>query len=314
MFKRGQKKRARKRRLDRVQELTQKIPLKFLVEPLPESIVELDWSMIPPALDPAAEFTALDVRQDTIAGKDDQGRTRLKGDRGLRKRQQVESFLRVLAPMVQQMYKEKGRRVRVVEFCSGTGNATLALAWVLRPWATFVLVEKYPVAADICARRIEEAGLSRDVRAEAKLMEEYEEEHEDEKTDVVMAIHACGVLTDNALFLKCAPRRAAFLVCPCCVGKLKFAASEKGFHSAWLSQTLQLNDYLDLARCGDHSAYESQDSQVEEANAKRAAKMLLEQDRLAHMQEMGYEVHVSKIDPPDATPKNAILFGRWVGC
>lgn len=42
-----------------------------------------------------------------------------------------------------------------------------------------------------------------------------------EEADIALALHACGAASDFAL-LQAARARAAFSVCPCCVGKLKF--------------------------------------------------------------------------------------------
>jgi hypothetical protein len=45
-----------------------------------------------------------------------------------------------------------------------------------------------------------------------------------EPFDVALALHACGNATDYAL-LSAVDRRAAFVACPCCVGKLKFSTA-----------------------------------------------------------------------------------------
>lgn len=99
----------------------------------------------------------------------------LKGNRGLRKRGQVESFLRILEPMVLDLNKKLGRKVKVVDFCSGTGNGSLMLAYFLRDLCDFVFVEKYQVPADICNARIKEAKMEGSARVYNCMVEEYEE-------------------------------------------------------------------------------------------------------------------------------------------
>jgi hypothetical protein len=78
----------------------------------------------------------------------------------------------------------------------------------------------------------------------------------EEHFDVALALHACGVATDYALH-KALLCRAAYVVCPCCIGKLKFglksqregeSESETGSdiseithpRSRWLSDALQM--------------------------------------------------------------------------
>ena len=123
--------------------------------PLPEVITPLDWESIPAALDPAAEFT--EGTRSVRAPFQKTGS--LSAERGLRKRQQCESYLRVLEPLVRTMHAELGRSVHVVDFCAGSGNATLSVAWVLRDLAHFTFVEKYSIPSEICGARLTEAGL-----------------------------------------------------------------------------------------------------------------------------------------------------------
>ena len=62
--------------------------------------------------------------------------------------------------------------------------------------------------------RADAAGLT-NVRAEVGLIEDYEG-----PCDVALALHVCGDGTD-AVLLQAQARGAAFVVSPCCVGKLK---------------------------------------------------------------------------------------------
>ncbi len=72
----------------------------------------VDWDAVPACLAPRFDNNVGDVR-------------------GLRKRQQCESFLRVVGPVLSELSRKLGRRLKVVDLGSGTGNASLPLAWIL---------------------------------------------------------------------------------------------------------------------------------------------------------------------------------------
>jgi hypothetical protein len=116
---------------------------------------------------------------------------------------------------------------------------------------------------------------------------------------------------DYALSLNC-----AFVMCPCCVGKLKFAKSKfdnNAFNSdlkdtttrprsQWLRDAgVQSTPFLRvLARLGDHS---------EPRDVHDEAKLLIELDRCAYVKERGngYQLYLTKIEPRNASPRNDII-------
>jgi hypothetical protein len=155
-------------------------------DPAPEG--RIDWSAMPASLDPAAG----DQEGGIISGGDSRGRDQSR--RAQRKRWQVESVYCVARALVWALCAARQRRQRpdddcggdddgrggqllhVVDFGSGAGNATLAVAWLLRSQCRFVLLDMKPVATELATRRIAQVeGLSQTVSACTGRIEEYRE-------------------------------------------------------------------------------------------------------------------------------------------
>jgi hypothetical protein len=91
----------------------------------------------------------------------------------------------------------------------------LALAFLF-PNCIFTAVDFKAKSIEILQQRAVAAGLNNVCGIVGKI-EEYQGSF-----DVCLALHACGVATDFAL-QQAKRRRAAYVVCPCCVGNLKYA-------------------------------------------------------------------------------------------
>ena len=177
-----------------------------------------------------------------LVNQSDQGGNKAKGEekiitlRGLRKRYQVESFALLLEKLLHRFQKTgdvaehatpspPSRRWRVVDFGSGTGNLCLPLAFLF-PECDFTAVEMKNTPVEILRERASAAGLT-NIRAVQSMIEGYEEPF-----DIALALHACGNATDYALW-RAERSRAAYLVCPCCIGKLKFSIQGgSAYHTA----------------------------------------------------------------------------------
>ena len=103
----------------------------------------------------------------------------------------------------------------VVDFGCGGGHQSLPLAYHF-PDARFVLVDAKRRSLDVARRRADAAGLA-NVRVVEGRIEDF-----DEPFDVGIALHACGAASDFAME-KCVAARAAYVVAPCCVGKISLA-------------------------------------------------------------------------------------------
>ena len=134
--------------------------------------------------------------------------------RARRKRAQVETFALLLKQLVApDVGGGGGGGLAVVDMGAGAGNLSLPLAAAF-PQHAFTAVEMKGVSAALLEQRAAAAGL-RNCRAHVGMIETYTAPF-----DVCLALHACGNASDLALDLA-VRRRAAFIVAPCCVGKIK---------------------------------------------------------------------------------------------
>ena len=160
-----------------------------------KALGRVDWGKCPPSADPA--------------GSNKRGGAA----RGERKRLQVESFRAVVNAAATTLGLDGSRRPTIVDFGCGTGNLLLPLA-AEHPEADFVGVDLNPRSIELLARRARDAGLT-NVQSQVGLVEEYTG-----PCDLALALHVCGSGTD-AVLLQAQARNAAFVVAPCCIGKLR---------------------------------------------------------------------------------------------
>jgi 2-polyprenyl-3-methyl-5-hydroxy-6-metoxy-1,4-benzoquinol methylase len=277
------KKRQTKRKLQRLHSEVEAIVNMVRIEeqthskriPLPSPKTVLDWSEMPASLSPV-----FDNNTPT--------------ERGLRKRQQCESFLRILEPLVDSLRKTiTTRRLRVADFGCGTGNSSLPLAHALRESCDFVLFDRYEKPIQIAEARVLEAKLA-NVTCKTQRIEHVT----DETFDICLAFHVCGGASDYVI-QKSLDDKSAFIVCSCCIGKLKHLSREICFpRSKWLEEKkISSDQYLNLlAKVADHCN-----------NDFARAKLLIELDRLAHASELGCQTFHTNIHPLSASPKNDII-------
>ena len=147
-----------------------------------------------------------------------------------------------------------------------------------------------------------------------------------EPFDVALATHLCGESTDVAQAMAIAAG-AAFVLTPCCVGKIKHAVNRAMTNRArdaehpslahgvqyprsrWLRGRMHdASLYLDLIRLGDHN---HQASEAGGNYAASASRRLFDADRLAAAAEAGYTTECGKLWPETASAKNDVLVG-WV--
>ena len=160
-----------------------------------KALGRVDWGKCPPSADPA--------------GSNKRGGAA----RGERKRLQVESFRAVVNAAAKTLGLDGSRRPTIVDFGCGTGNLLLPLA-AEHPEADFVGLDLNPRSIELLARRARDAGLT-NVQSQVGLVEEYTG-----PCDLALALHVCGSGTD-AVLLQAQARNAAFVVAPCCIGKLQ---------------------------------------------------------------------------------------------
>ncbi|KAE9244926.1 hypothetical protein PF004_g5475 [Phytophthora fragariae] len=189
----------------------------------------------------------------------------------------------------------------VVEFCAGSGYVALPLA-CLFPQCTFVLLDKKEPSLAIAEERIAAAQLT-NVEIFCGFIDDYHKPF-----DVGIALHACGEATDIVM-QKCLAERAAYVLAPCCVGKIKL--SELVYpRSATLAAELSRTEYEVLAKAADFGHSSSAAVAHTDINRRRRrCKTLLESDRNMRAEEAQYDTFMFVMHPPTATPKNDVLVG-----
>ena len=221
----------------------------------------------------------------------------LSGDRAARKKEQCVSFARALAPLLAP-FVAAGRRARVVDFGSGSGNASLPLVWWFRNVADFVLVDRFEEPILIARRRVAEAGVKNVIECVVSHIADADVG----PFDIVFSSHACGTATDDALRACLEQGASSFCLISCCVGKLKFEEAVLP-RSALVRELASKEEFLSVARSGDH------DSNKEWSELKSSCKLLLELDRLQLATEQGYQCWRTQLDPPSCSPKNDVIIG-----
>jgi hypothetical protein len=151
-----------------------------------------------------------------------------------------------------------------------------------------------------------------------------------EDFDVGISLHACGGATDVSL-QKCLEQRAAFVMAPCCLGKILQQRSsplsrqfqtilcppckkgkgegkggEKGKGNASL--------FTSLIRSGDfgHGSEVAKHGEEEE-RGRRLSKSLVEDDRRRLAMEYGYVTGLVTMFPTFASAKNDMILGMPTG-
>ena len=250
--------------------------------------------------------------------------------RARRKVLQVESF----ATILKRLLTEATARSRIVDFGSGSGALTLPLAWLF-PAAHFVAVDMKAQAVGLALEKAKKAKVT-NISGAVTMIELYQEPF-----DVALALHACGNATDHAM-LQAIKNRAAFIVCPCCIGKLKysvhggssFSAEHRTYQasqgekdglaeqcpeithprSRWMGAHVDAQEFAIMAKFADISHGQQQEAGLtgEEhpfAAEARVCKANLECDRSEFAREAGYRVALLNLYDSHETAKAQVLVG-----
>jgi len=261
------------------------------------SAPHLDYSAMPEAIDPARGGG-------------------LKGERLLRKRASIEAA--VAAALGLQ---------RLLDVGAGTGNLALPLAWATR--ASVIALDLDDRALGLLAARVEGVdveALNCDVAAlavnHAELMATF---------DGVVSLHACGAASDLAISAAVSAN-LPFAISPCCLGKglrsrtteqmapsssPERAARPAGLEyprSTWLAGKLKSEDEYDLIAAAADYGTNSQATDDSRSRLQRAAKKIVETDRLQAAAEAGYTTRLVFMPRLGQTyPKPEMLLGAPSG-
>mmetsp|Transcript_51430 Transcript_51430/g.101936 ORF Transcript_51430/g.101936 Transcript_51430/m.101936 type:complete len:541 (-) Transcript_51430:194-1816(-) len=287
--------------------------------------------------------------------------------------------------------KSKGKfkgTVHVVEFCGGAGYVGLPLAAMyahrqvesahgggLVPAVRVTILDMKEQSLDIARQRVVAAGLEKVVEVCRERLEDFERNHSENgdggdggdasgseapsssltppslsSFDVGIALHACGPATDLCQEL-CIKAQAAYVMSPCCVGKLRSSrkagvtrrggltphssllhaakaekqsshaekneqptdASEISYpRSKTFARVLSNAEWATIARAADFGHREYTDYSKPQRR-RRLAKSFVEHDRQLRAEEAGYTTHTSVMVPRTCTPKNDVIAG-WPQC
>ena len=272
----------------------------------------LDWTQVPPSCCPDAVLS--NHRQ--AAGLPAPVATEeAQAQRLRRKRVQVESFACVLSLLLADCGDDAG--MHVVDFGCGTGGLVLPLA-ALFPRCRFTAVDLDANSIGILERRAAAAGL-KNIAGCVSRIETYTEAF-----DIAVGLHCCGAATDYAQ-LSAIAQRAAYILCPCCVGKVVLPQSQKHAksgagvapqlshpRSAWMRAACDGPTFAALAAAADVShSEESGGGQHPQRHlhVSRLCALNMALDRSHAAAEAGYECACLTLFQPTIQSKNILLVG-----
>jgi hypothetical protein len=139
----------------------------------------------------------------------------------------------------------------------------------------------------------------------------------------VVSLHACGAATDLAI-AAAVGSEIPFCVSPCCIGNVNRnrqydngmpASAERSAapveitypRSVWLQSIVNGDEYSLLAAAADYSSHLSDDKNAQEAARRqrsRAAKQIVELDRLQWAKEKEYTVRLMEL------PRIGLLYSK----
>ena len=158
--------------------------------------------------------------------------------------------------------------------------------------------------------------------------------------DLVLSLHGCGNATDYSI-MQAVHHRAAYLACPCCIGKLKFsmqggssfskthkkywnhANDERPSHipervthprSEWMRKFIDTDTFLTIAKAGDISHGEDQAHVKQQQNhwyeeIARHCKLNIEFDRNKYAEENNYRTKLYSLSSAKQLAKSHLLIG-----
>lgn len=263
----------------------------------------IDWSRVPDDLCP----------EKVILSK------RNKERRGTWKKRQIETFYEILTRLLPENSNEADPKI-IVDFGCGSGNIGLALAFLFQHHE-FILIDSNPRCIAMAKQRAENNHLQ-NVQCLEMPIQQFEGHF-----DIGIAVHACGNATDWAQ-LHCIRNEAHFVLCSCCVGKIKNGDSipySKGNsienlieypRSKRFRENLTLQDFEELSRVADHNDTDY-NVHCKNGEQRKLCKTVLEIDRCLYAleTELYRTILLTQVVPykghqgHSSSPKNDVVVG-----
>lgn len=278
-------------------------------------------------------------------------------DRGMRKRAQVDGFhyiLSSLAEVILSAYSNESKGITIIDAGCGAGNLAVALGGLFSH-SEYIDI----MAVDVNERaleRLDERARSLSVTAKLETccadLADYElisSNIPNDRSVIVVSLHACGAASDMAMNLAFRCNNAPFVICPCCTAKSLTKRNDlqnqdenqaKRFdpaasfqrsgastdiqypRSSWLKSKLQNSalsisieeQYSMLAKVADVGL--GPQTPTQQRQSQNRAKKVVELDRLLSASEnQNYDVRLMRL--PDHDPvsygKGDLLVGALAG-
>lgn len=264
--------------------------------------------------------------------------------RARRKRQQVANLMQVCHAYIGQLLALQSAssmpaQLAVIEFCCGSGHVALPLA-ALYPSVQFILLDNRPASIHQAEERAAAANLQ-NVTCRCEDLHDFSPS---EAFHLGIALHACGPLTDLVMDF-CVQQRAAYVLCPCCIGKVQASPLEYPRSSRYRGLFPDRRQYESMASAADLSVRhffsrskvvetdkenatgssnsknseeqqrqeqeqpQQQEEQHQQHRRRRLCKTFVEMDRGLRAEEAGYLTRLLLLTPRECTPKNDLLCG-----
>jgi hypothetical protein len=227
-------------------------------------------------------------------------------------------------------------QLTVIEFCCGSGHVALPLA-ALYPSVHFILLDNRPPSIHQAEERTATANLH-NVTCRCEDLHDFSAS---ETFHLGIALHACGPLTDLVMDF-CLQQRAAYVLCPCCIGKVQASPLEYPRSSCFRALLPDRRQYESMASAGDLSVRQffskskidgqratnisnsnskeqqqqqereqrqQEEEQQQQHRRRRLCKAFVETDRGLRAEEAGYLTQLMLLTPRECTPKNDLLCG-----
>lgn len=183
----------------------------------------------------------------------------------------------------------------IVDFCSGGGHLGL-LAAHLAPASWVHMVENKEESLARARARGLDMGLDNVWFYQCNL------EFYVGPFNIGTSLHACGSATDLVV-AKCVAQRAAVVSCPCCYGGVSTSLGVVSYpRSRQFRAQLGPDSFYTLAHSADQT--HAGDTKSEQGYT---CMDIVDTDRCSLLQELGYNVTLSKLQPNDCTPKNNLI-------
>lgn len=191
----------------------------------------------------------------------------------------------------------------IVDFCSGAGHLGLLLAYKL-PRCKIILLENKEESLTRAKNRAVILKLKNVSYFQSNL------DYFTADFNIGTSLHACGVATDIVLS-HCMNKRANFVSCPCCYGKiLEMPHILYPRSLIYRENGISNLDYMILAHCSDQTHdIEKGNCNVEKSRQGGVCMDIIDTDRKLKAEELGYKVSLTRLQPEDCTLKNRLLIG-----